>query len=143
VGDQYTIAPDLVHEVFQDEVIIADLERGLYYSLEGVGIDVWTGLERRESIDRIVAALAQSCSVDEASVAPDVERLIKDLNDEALIRPLNGEPVPAAPASEATVTSTTYRAPRLQRYDDMQQILLLDPIHEVSDQGWPHLPPQP
>jgi hypothetical protein len=32
------------------------------------------------------------------------------------------------------------RTLRLETYDDMADLLLLDPIHEVSEQGWPHRP---
>jgi hypothetical protein len=30
-----------------------------------------------------------------------------------------------------------YVAPVVQRYDDLEDLLLLDPIHEVDDAGWP------
>jgi hypothetical protein len=26
----------------------------------------------------------------------------------------------------------------LERYTDMQELLLLDPIHDVDESGWPH-----
>jgi hypothetical protein len=26
----------------------------------------------------------------------------------------------------------------LQKFTDMQELLLLDPIHEVDERGWPH-----
>ena len=31
-----------------------------------------------------------------------------------------------------------FEAPILQKYTDMQDLLLLDPIHEVDEAGWPH-----
>ncbi|MCU1244771.1 MAG: hypothetical protein JWN02_681, partial [Acidobacteria bacterium] len=31
--------------------------------------------------------------------------------------------------------------PRLERYTDMQEIILLDPVHKVDSQGWPHAAP--
>jgi hypothetical protein len=31
-----------------------------------------------------------------------------------------------------------FEPPILERFDDMQELLLLDPVHEVSDEeGWP------
>jgi len=32
--------------------------------------------------------------------------------------------------------------PILQKYTDMADLLLLDPIHEVGEQGWPHPAPR-
>ena len=33
--------------------------------------------------------------------------------------------------------SIPFDAPILKRYTDQQELLLLDPIHEVDDIGWP------
>jgi hypothetical protein len=32
----------------------------------------------------------------------------------------------------------SYLQPSFEKYSDMQEMLLLDPIHEVSEAGWPH-----
>jgi hypothetical protein len=35
----------------------------------------------------------------------------------------------------------TYEPPVLKKYDDMADLLLVDPIHDVAaDKGWPHRP---
>jgi hypothetical protein len=34
-----------------------------------------------------------------------------------------------------------FEKPGLQKYSDMQDLLLLDPIHEVDEMGWPHALP--
>jgi len=31
-----------------------------------------------------------------------------------------------------------FEKPKLQKFTDMQDLLLLDPIHEVDEAGWPH-----
>jgi hypothetical protein len=31
----------------------------------------------------------------------------------------------------------SFTHPQLQKYTDMQELLLLDPIHEVEESGWP------
>jgi hypothetical protein len=31
-----------------------------------------------------------------------------------------------------------YVEPEIVEFDDMQEMLLLDPIHEVKDKGWPY-----
>ena len=28
--------------------------------------------------------------------------------------------------------------PTLEKYTDMQDLVLLDPVHEVDERGWPH-----
>jgi hypothetical protein len=29
----------------------------------------------------------------------------------------------------------------LHKFTDMQDLLLVDPVHDVGDAGWPHRPP--
>ena len=35
----------------------------------------------------------------------------------------------------------SFEAPILHKYTDMQDLLLLDPIHEVDEAGWPSVKP--
>jgi hypothetical protein len=43
----------------------------------------------------------------------------------------NGQPLPA------DVLPAAFVAPVLHKHTDMQDLLLLDPIHEVDETGWP------
>lgn len=135
-ADCYRLANDVIHETFEGEVIIANLQGGSYYTLDGVGLDVWTALVAGAPTDRIVSALAAAFTVDEPEVAVVVDRLVGQLTDEQLLL----GPTPAEPGAadtEVAVTATTFEAPAFERYTDMQQLLLLDPIHDVDDSGWP------
>jgi hypothetical protein len=46
-------------------------------------------------------------------------------------------PGPAAPDDPAPAERATFIAPVLAVYTDMQDLLLLDPIHDVDEIGWP------
>ncbi len=46
----------------------------------------------------------------------------------------NGDGAAAVTADGVT---RAYTVPALTRYDDLDDLLLLDPIHEVDDAGWP------
>jgi len=58
------------------------------------------------------------------------ETLLEQLADEVGVPP---DDEVAAPASDGP-----FVAPVLERYEDMQDFLLVDPIHEVDDSGWPN-----
>ncbi|MBN2286366.1 MAG: hypothetical protein JXI43_07950, partial [Tissierellales bacterium] len=36
------------------------------------------------------------------------------------------------------IEKISFKKPVIDKFEDMQEMLLLDPIHEVNDQGWPH-----
>jgi hypothetical protein len=40
-------------------------------------------------------------------------------------------------AAVAQTNGRPYSPPKLSAYTDMQELLLLDPVHEVDDAGWP------
>jgi len=134
-ADCYAVARDVIHETFEGEVIIANLQGGSYYTLGGVGLDVWTALAAGVPVGAVVAAIAEAFGRDAQEVADTVAHLVARLTDEHL---LTG-PTPAAPgaATEVVVTADTFEEPTFERYTDMQQLLLLDPIHDVDDSGWP------
>jgi hypothetical protein len=130
--------PGVVHETVDDETIIVNLETGTYYDLNPSGARVFRGVVEGATVDDVIAAVADQYGVDPRVIAPDVAALIDQLRDEGLIAPVvAGDPVPMAVEGIGDSAGEPYSAPVLGRYTDMQQLLLLDPIHEVDETGWP------
>jgi hypothetical protein len=122
---------DVVHETIDGEVIAIDLGRGSYYSLTGGAADIWSMLEAGASAEELVSAF--DGGADPATVEREVRDLLERLETEALIQPGDREPAGAPPAPGAF----EYRTPVFEKYEDMQDYFLLDPIHEVGSAGWP------
>jgi hypothetical protein len=132
------VASETIHsKVFDDEVVIIDMASGLYFSLRGAAVDVWTMIEACATPAAIAAALVARYDGDAASVAAACERCVGELIElglalaDAAASPGNLQVAPAARAP--------FVAPAIERYSDMQDLLLLDPVHEVSEAGWPHV----
>jgi Coenzyme PQQ synthesis protein D (PqqD) len=133
-------APRVIGEVIDDEAILIDLESGSYFSLVGTGALIWSGVEQGASVEDLVASLDRACGGVPADTDQQVQAFLAELADHQLIVAADGRPVVApdghAPA-EAGATRP-YEPPTLQQFDDMQELILLDPIHEVDEQeGWP------
>jgi hypothetical protein len=45
--------------------------------------------------------------------------------------------VPPSPEPVPQTEKKHFVAPCLHKYTDMQELLLIDPIHDVDDYGWP------
>ena len=41
------------------------------------------------------------------------------------------------PALETPTARGRYESPIVESFDDLETLLLIDPIHEVDDAGWP------
>jgi hypothetical protein len=50
----------------------------------------------------------------------------------------DGTEPPGSP-TEPDGKRSPFEAPRLDRYDDMRDLLLADPIHDADTAGWPNL----
>jgi len=129
---------DVVQETIDDEVIIVHLVSGTYFNLGGSGAAAWSALLQGATVEQIIDALSPSAQVPRAEVAADVGHFVDGLLREAL---LVADGAPAATAADLLATvalPATYAPPMLQAYTDMQELLLIDPIHEVHpDAGWP------
>ena len=140
MADQsFRVSPWTTHERLDDEVIIINLETGLYFALSGVGADAWTLLTKLGEADAIGLALAQRYEVEPELVRADLKPLFDRLVEEQLVvsdRDANEQPtgdIDLPPLSGNAV----YVAPVFEAFEDLEALLLLDPIHEVDDAGWP------
>jgi hypothetical protein len=133
--------PKIVSETIDDEVIILNLDRGHYFSLRQSGAEIWHSLDHGASADEIIAHMTGRYIGDGRDIGSAVLRLISECQAEELIVPL-GAPTSVgdqgAPRSAPTEPRTDFIAPELTKFTDMEDLLLLDPIHEVDETGWPH-----
>ena len=132
--------PKIVHEAFEDEVVIVNLETGTYYSVEGVAAEIWTRINTA-TVTEIIDGLAGRYGAGPGEVAPVVTRFIDELQGEGLIAaaelPPDGAAAGRATDPPAAAEPGPFQAPVLRRFDDMQELLLLDPIHDFDEAGWP------
>ncbi len=132
---RFRIGPEIVHETVDGEVIAIDLDNGSYYSLAGSGPLVWELLAVGAGEAELREALAAKFG-DVDAIAGDISALLDQLRESGLIVEAEGEEGVVIGAAEAGDVGT-YETPRFERYTDMKDYFLLDPIHEVDTAGWP------
>jgi hypothetical protein len=143
--DRYEPAgPDIVSEEIDGEVIIVNLRNGNYYSLSQSAAVIWAGIQERATLGRLQDHLQSRYSGETGSMGRDLAELIQALETEELITLRSAsEATPAAEAPAANADAAgekeAYRPPLFERFTDMGDLLLLDPVHEAEDErGWPH-----
>lgn len=129
--------PDVVHENIDGEVVIVNLATGTYYSTSESGLDIWNGLDRGLSVSQIVEAMSRVYAGDPEHIRKGVEMMVEHLTEKGLIVPLEDPLKSEATDWISVVVGTPFRQPDLQSYTDMEDLLMLDPIHEVADTDWP------
>jgi len=136
----HTDLPNIMHETIDGEVVVVNLDNGTYYSFDGVGGQIWELLGEGATLDALQARLAAHYQGVPAQIADSVARFLARLRDEGLVRVGDGEAGAAAgPVAAGNGERPVFAEPDLQKYTDMEALLLADPIHEVDDAGWPNL----
>jgi len=133
------VNPWINHDRLDDEVIAINLDGGAYFAFDGAAADAWTLLAAGHGAEAIGAELARRYAVDAATAAADVAGFADDLVDQGL---LDRTDSPAAAADMAGLLPPVdepldYVRPSTERYEDLADLLKLDPIHEVDPTGWP------
>ena len=130
-------AANIMHEIIDGEVVVVNLDNGTYYSLDAVGADVWTLLAEGRTLAAVVDAVAARYEGERDKIAAGIEAFLRRLQDEKLVTVSAGTGASASATAATAAAAGVYADPVLQKYTDMEELLLVDPIHEVEESGWP------
>ena len=127
--------PRIVHETLDNETIIIDFDTGTYYSLQDTGHWVWHLLERTLAVEEIIDQITTCFTGEQEEMDAAVRQFVGKLAQAELIVETT---VPLSLTEPLFFAHQgLFTPPLLEEHSDIQDLLLLDPIHEVSKQGWP------
>lgn len=137
-------SPNIVSETIDGEVVIVNLLTGDYYSLLNAATTIWNNIEQGMNRDHIVAELENIYESSSINIGDAVNDFLEKLQAEKLIVANREEQTsPQSPKSSASSNSLEKQEfvhPKFEKFTDMEDLLLLDPIHEVDEaRGWPHV----
>jgi len=129
----------VTHETIDGEAVIINLDSGNYYSLVDAGSFIWGLIEQGASTSELQDLVSHTYQGNASDIDQGVQNLLVQLQEESLIVPVDG-----TTAFDVTAVMPTnghekpsFNPPSLNKFSDMQELLLLDPIHDVDEAGWP------
>ena len=132
--------PRILAEEISGEVLAIDNHTGAYLSITGTGVAIWnlvtTGYNAAEVADALAAQYATDVEAVRGAVVAFVDQLVAN---ELIVEA--DRPAPPAPTMPSGDPPGPFRDPQLDRYTDMEDMLLFDPIHDVDEQGWSDIEP--
>jgi hypothetical protein len=128
--------PQVVHETTDGEVLSIDFTSGSYYSLTGPAEVIWTAVGDHADLDQIVRSVADRYHDDD--LIGRIRVFLDSLVAEGLLDRAEIEGDGSAPAPRGG--PEPLGEPAVEKYTDMEEIILLDPVHDVSEAGWPNAP---
>jgi hypothetical protein len=130
----------VIFERFGDEVVAIHLGTGRYYSLPGAAGDAFLLLARTPTVAELAEALSAKYDAPVQSIEVDLLEFLSQLKDESLIVEEKHATAHSLDApEELTGPRLPYLAPAVHSHRDLENLFLVDPIHEAGEAGWPQV----
>lgn len=130
----------LAMERLDGEVIIVDFESGHYYSFQGPAADLLWLIDHGIATEKWPEILASAYTMpDWSAVVDDIRTFIDGLVELTLVTPADSALSTLIDLPDDTGRGE-WTAPEMLINDELSDLLVIDPIHDVSDDGWPATP---
>ncbi|MFT5213711.1 MAG: hypothetical protein ACI9WV_001435 [Patiriisocius sp.] len=128
----HILNPRLIADVFDEDVIIANLDTGTYYSLSGVAAQILGALPFQDS-SKVFNEIASKFQENSIEIVIELNECFKNMQDEEVIIVVDSE----GKSKKVTLKEPLkYIKSEFLTYTDLQELLLLDPIHEIDEDEW-------
>ena len=122
-------------DTIDGEVVVVHFVHGNYYGMSGMAAQIWNWLVDGHHVSEIADHIQNAYQdADVTAIHNFVRQLVEEnLLEERATLPTSCDRLPAIH------TNSSFVPPEFEKHEDMQDLIVLDPIHEVdSDSGWPH-----
>lgn len=128
-------APACIAEAVEGDLIVINLDSGRYFNMRGESVGSWLALTQGISPSELIDANHWT-----SEQIIRFNAYVQCLVDEHLLVPIqNVVETPSQPPSIAV--QSVQNCFHIDVFTDMQEMLMLDPIHDASvEKGWPHQP---
>jgi hypothetical protein len=128
--------PFVVSERLDGEVIAISNQSGKYFSFGNTAADIWYLLQNPTSRKKWLEILSSNYENVPESAEEEIQSFLSQILEEGLIK------AEAISSSEVVVlpsdsTRGKWVKPEAIIFDDLQDLLLVDPIHDTTEAGWP------
>ncbi|MFA5649123.1 MAG: PqqD family protein [Bacteroidales bacterium] len=132
LNHSYQLAhPDIVFERFDEDLVVLNLRSGQYFGFNNAGTLIWNALSSGVKASTIIEAGVKADSLETFLSALIAHELL--IEAASVQTALDG--------ALATLLAQTLEIPSIEIYDDLADLIMADPIHDVdADAGWPMLP---
>jgi len=127
-------SPNVVADIVDNEVVAVNLESGTYFSLFQQSAWLWIAIVSGQPVGTIIELAAERSPYS----SNEIYAFVKDLLAHDLIEPVEASAIPDSSIDNLPVMSGAPYGPlTINVHRDLQDILLLDPVHDSDEAGWP------
>ncbi|NJK56500.1 MAG: PqqD family protein [Pleurocapsa sp. SU_5_0] len=75
----YKISQNHLYSEVADEAVILDLESGVYYGLNSVGVDIWQWLQQPQTEEKLLDLVLEEYEVTPEQAEQDLQSILKEM----------------------------------------------------------------
>ena len=125
------VEPSAIYEYIDGEVLALNLQTGIYVQMKQLSAELFHAVATGRSTE-MVSGAARNAGYSEAQII-DFDSCYSNWVALGLLQ--------VARIAQHTDTESLSLIPGLQfseeRWDDLSELIMMDPVHDVSPQGWP------
>jgi hypothetical protein len=88
---KYKIAQNVMVREVKDGAVLLDVEKGIYFGLDPIGLQVWRLISEGNSLISICDELLEEYDVSRSTLNTDIHNLMKDLSAQGLVSDIQGD----------------------------------------------------
>ncbi len=81
----YKISQNHLYSEIADEAVILDLESGVYYGLNPVGVDIWQWLQQPQTKEKLLDLILEEYEVTPEQAEQDIQSILKEMLEAKLL----------------------------------------------------------
>jgi hypothetical protein len=126
----------IAHQTIGDEAIVVDFQMGTYFSLRDSAAEIWELLTGSMPVDDLISLYRSDNPEQAQAVESEIRTFIAELVAANLLS--RDESFFNVDPQQTPIKRGPFSKPLLEKFDDMSELIMLDPVHDVTEHGWPH-----
>jgi hypothetical protein len=122
-------------QIIDGEAVLIHFDSGRYFSSLGSGSEIIRLLELGHTVEQITAAFRRHYGDATEHIDDAIRSFVEELLLENLFLP--SEHGGGTSAELVLDVGAEFEPPKLEKYSELEDLLKLDPIHDVDPAGWP------
>ncbi|MFZ0453088.1 MAG: PqqD family protein [Ignavibacteriaceae bacterium] len=126
---------EVASKIMDGEAILINLSNGTYYSMDKTASFIWSLISLEYDFGEILNKLNEVYDVNKDTIEKDIESLFENLINEKIIFPTDA--ASRTGDFDESPENADYERPELMIYNDMKDLLALDPpMPRLDDIPW-------
>ncbi|MGL5832635.1 MAG: PqqD family protein [Waterburya sp.] len=81
----YKVSSNHLYSEVADEAVILEVESGVYYGLNSVGVDIWRWLQQPQTEERLLDLVLEEYEVTPEKAEQDLQSILKEMLNAGLL----------------------------------------------------------